>query len=92
MSKPLIVYDDTIISRTAHLIENRRRNIIELEMHLSGVVNNLQWSGVKREDLEKELAYQRQCLLDLYESLDSAPVKAEISKNIVRYCYGKTVE
>ena len=90
MSKPLVVHDDSIVSRIAYMIEQRRRSIIELETHLSGILTNLAWANAKREDLEKELEYQRQCLVDLYESLKGAPVQIEIANNIVRYGYGRS--
>ena len=64
--KPLVVHDDSVVSRWAYLIEQKKQSITKLQDHLYGRVEVDEWKGVKREDIERELETERERLDDLF--------------------------
>ena len=65
MPKALIVHDDSVISRVADLLEERKRNIRTFEAILAGEDKRYEGVGVNLEDVKRALETERQLLVEI---------------------------
>ncbi len=69
MANVLIVHDDSVISRTAYLLEERKRSIRLYESILSGENRNPEYERVDKDQIRHLLDIERDCLKDLIDSI-----------------------
>lgn len=69
MANALIVHDDSVISRVAHLLEERKRNVRTFEAILVGEDKRYEGVGVDPEDVKQALKTERQLLADMAAAL-----------------------
>lgn len=79
MLKNLVVRPDSVISRTAYLIDQRMRDIDEYTKFLNGAPKP-EWKGVSRETVIGARAHARECLSDLLTYDTVRLIKMEFDK------------
>ncbi len=71
MANVLIVHDDSVISRTAYLLEERKRSIRLYESILRGESRNPEYERVDKDQIQHLLGIERDFLKDLIDSIRS---------------------
>lgn len=81
MANVLTVHDDSIISRVAHLLEERKKNIRLYEAILRGDPGVPdEYYRVNREAIEQRLENERWLLDDLLEDIEDGLFARELSE------------
>ena len=91
MADVLTVHDDSIISRVAWLIEQRKERIRLCERILSSRPEDLppEYYRVNREAVQKELDTERWLLADLIEDIEDGLLSRELKEIEQTYCRNK---
>lgn len=79
MTKQLTVRPDSVIARTAYLIDQRKQEIDKFTRFLNGD-KILGWENVDREQIIIARAYARECLSDLMSDDYMKFIKMEFDK------------
>lgn len=90
MANVLTVHDDSIISRVAHLLEERKKNIRLYEAILRGdpCVPD-EYYHVNREAVQQRLENERWLLGDLLEDIENDMFAPELRKIYEQYVVSK---
>lgn len=88
MPKALIVHDDSVISRVADLLEERKRNIRTFEAILAGEDKRYEGVGVNLEDVKRALETERQLLVDMTDGFWMDMIAKELKDIRATYCQG----
>lgn len=79
MVRTLTVRPDSVISRTAYLIDKRKQEIEKFTRFLNGA-KVPGWENVSREQIIIARAYERECLKDLMSEDTMKFIKMEFDK------------
>lgn len=88
MANALIVHDDSVISRVAHLLEDRKRNISRYEAILSGDDKSYENYNVNQDAVRQALEAERWLLSDLIEDIEVGLFERELKDIRAMYCMG----
>ena len=86
MANPLIVHDDSVISRVAYLLEERKRDIRLFEAILAGEDKRYEGTGVDLEDVKQSLETERQLLADMTDGFWLNMIAKELGDIRMAYC------
>lgn len=86
MTNALIVHDDAVISRVAHLLEERKRNVRTFEAILAGEDKRYEGVGVDPEDVKQALKTERQLLADMTNDFWLDMIAKEFKDTRMAYC------
>ena len=90
MANVLIVHDDSIISRVAHLLEERKKDIRFFEAILRGDPGLPdEYHHVDREAVKQRLENERWLLNDLLENIENGIFARELCEIHNQYCISK---
>lgn len=85
----MIVHDDSVISRTAYLLEERRRRIKLYESILRGESTAEEYRKVNKEAIQEALKNERWLLDDLIEDIQEWLFAQELNQVRKEYVEGK---
>ena len=86
MANALIVHDDSVISRVAHLLEERKRNVRTFEAILADEDKRYEGVGVDLEDVKQALKTERQLLADMTNGFWLDMIAKEFADIRTTYC------
>lgn len=86
MANVLIVHDDSVISRVAHLLEERKQNVRTFEAILAGEDKRYEGVGVDLEDVKQALKTERQLLADMTNDFWLDMIAKEFADTRTAYC------
>lgn len=92
MSNAIIVHDNSVLSRTAHRIEELTQSIELLESILNGTCNRSEYRNVNKKQVADRLDLDRWCLADLLEDIEEGLFVKELKEIHEKYVLGGTKE
>lgn len=88
MANALIVHDDSVISRVAYLLEERKQNIRRYEAILAGKDKSYENYRVNQDAVKQALEAERWLLSDLIEDIKEGMFDRELNDVEASYCAG----
>lgn len=86
MANALIVHDDSVISRVAYLLEERKRDIRLFEAILAGEDKRYEGAGVDPEDVKRSLETERRLLAGMTDDFWMDMIARELRDIRMAYC------
>lgn len=90
MANTLIVHDDSVISRVAHLLEERKQNIRRYEAILAGEDKSYENYHINQDAVKQALETERWMLSDLIEDIKEGMFDRELNDVEASYCAGES--
>ena len=85
MANVLIVHDDSMFSRVAYLLEQRKENIQRCQAILSGDDQHPEYRHVNMDGVKNQLAAEKWALNDLLEDIEDGILLRELNEVFRQY-------
>lgn len=89
MANVLIIHDDSVFSRVAYLLEQRKENICRCRAILNGEDHSPEYRHVNMDGVRSQLAAEQWALQDLLEDIDNGMLLRELKEIFEQYAEEK---